>query len=78
MIIAGVVIQTLPGLAADVATRLASFEGLSLRGGDGDDRIAAVWSTETPESLEKLAESLVTGDESILGVYPVFVGDDAA
>ncbi|MCA1732513.1 MAG: hypothetical protein LC732_02800 [Acidobacteria bacterium] len=78
MIIAGVVIQTLPGQAPEVAMRLTGVEGLSLRGGDGEDRIAAVWSTETPQSLESLAESLVNTDESILGVFPVFVGDDEA
>jgi nitrate reductase NapAB chaperone NapD len=78
MIIAGVVIQTLPGQGPDVAMRLTGVEGLSLRGGDGEDRIAAVWSAETAESLESLAESLVKTDESILGVFPVFIGDDAA
>lgn len=78
MIIAGVVIQTLPGLGPEVASRLTNVEGLSLRGGDGEDRIAAVWAAETPELLEKLAEALVKDDEAILGVFPVFIGDDAA
>jgi hypothetical protein len=78
MIVAGVIIETLPGSEPAVAARLARIEGLQLKGGDGDRRIAAVWTGETGEALEGLAEELLASEEAIVGVFPTFVGDDEA
>ncbi len=74
--IAGVVIETTPGAQSKVAARLLRVPGLSLCGGDGDHRIAAVVETESGAALEALAERLLAGDEEILGVFPTFVGVD--
>jgi nitrate reductase NapAB chaperone NapD len=76
MIVAGVVIQTIPGRQADVIARLVDVPGLQIKGGDGRDRIAAVWSAESAHSLEEIVESLVEIDEDVIGVYPTFVGED--
>ncbi len=72
--IAGVVIETTPGAQSQVAARLLRVRGVSLCGGDGDHRIAAVLEVEDGAALERLAETLVAGDEAILGVFPTFVG----
>lgn len=76
MIIAGVIIETLPGRAAGVSARLVSVPGLTLHGGDGDSRIAAVWNAGTAQSLEEVVGSLVELDEDVVGVYPTFVAED--
>lgn len=75
MVIAGVVIRTLPGRAPAVAGRLVSVPGLNVLKDDGDARIAGVWRAESGEALEAAGEALVELDEEILGVYPTFAGD---
>lgn len=72
--VAGVVILTAPGAGPRVACRLVGEYGLTLAGGDGDARLAAVWEAEDGRSLEVLAERLLAQDPEILGVYPTFVG----
>lgn len=76
MIVTGVVIQTVPGRQAEVSSRLLDVPGLQLKGGNGEDKIAAVWSAETAQSLEEIVESLLDLDEDVLGVYPTFVAED--
>jgi nitrate reductase NapAB chaperone NapD len=75
MIVTGIIIQTLPGRQVEVVARLHGAPGLQMRGGNGDDRIAAVWSAETAQELEEIIESLVDLDEDVIGVYPTFVGE---
>ncbi len=74
MIVAGVVIQTIPQQAAAVAGRLATVPGLKLLDHDDDHRIAAVWEGENGETLEALGEELVASDEAVLGIHPTFAG----
>jgi len=74
MVIAGVVIETTPGAQARVAARLVSVPGLTLQGGDGVRRIAAVIEGLSGETLEELVQGLVARDEEILGVFPTLVG----
>ncbi len=74
--IAGVVIETVRGAEPQVAARLLRVAGVSLCGGDGDHRIAAVLDVEDGAALERLAEGLVAGDEEILGVFPPYVGSE--
>ncbi len=77
MIVAGVVIETLPGRAAEVAVRIAASEGLRIAGGDGDRHLAAVLSAGEGRTLESWAEELLRSDEDVVGVFPTFVGEDA-
>jgi hypothetical protein len=77
VIVAGVVIETLPGRAAEVAVRLAGAEGLRVAGGDGESHVAVVLSAGEGKSLESWAEELLRSDEDVVGVFPTFVGDDA-
>jgi len=74
--VAGVVIVTAPGASSRVACRLVGEHGLTLAGGDGDSRLAAVWEAGDGRSLEALAEGLLARDPEVLGVFPTFVGRD--
>ncbi|MCP4655406.1 MAG: chaperone NapD [bacterium] len=76
MIVAGVVIQTIPQQAAAVVERLVTVPGLDVLDHDGDNRIAAVWTGESGETLEALGEELVASDEAVLGIYPTFAGEE--
>lgn len=75
-VIAGVVIETRPGQGPFVACRLESTPGLAIVGGDGDHRLAAVWSAHSGRELERAVERLIHDDDDILGVYPTFIGLD--
>jgi hypothetical protein len=75
MVVAGVLIETTPGAAPLVAGRLALAPGVTLQGGDGTRRIAAVLEAVDGAALEALTERLLRDDERILGVFPTFVGD---
>jgi hypothetical protein len=74
-IVAGVVIETAPGAAPRVAARLLAERGLELHGGDGDRRLAAVFTGDAC-ALEALAERLVREDAEVLGVFPTYVADE--
>jgi hypothetical protein len=76
--VAGVLLVTAPGSGPRVAARLAAEPGLSLTGGDGDARIAAVWAAANGATLEGLSERLLASDPEIRGVFPTFVARDAA
>jgi len=76
MIIAGVVIETLPGRADSVASRLAGVGGLRVQGSDGYDRVAGVWTVTDSGVLQRLGEELVRSDKEILGVHPTLVSED--
>ena len=75
--IAGVVIETVAGAEPRVAARLLRVSGLTLQGGDGQRRIAAVLEGPDGTTLEQLTERLVSLDAEILGVFPTFVADEA-
>ncbi len=75
-VVAGVVVETLPGEAPAVAERLGRRPGLSVRGDDGDRKIAVVFSGEDGAALEALSEELLREDESIVGLFPTLVGRD--
>lgn len=75
-VVAGILVETVPGASARVAGRLAREPGVTLAGGDGHSRIAAVWEAEDGRALEALSERLLHTDEEVLGVFPTFVGAD--
>jgi hypothetical protein len=79
MIFAGVVIETVPHAAPRVAARLVAAGkelGLELHGGDGDRRLAAVFTGTDAHALEALAERLVRDDAEVLGVFPTYVASE--
>ncbi len=74
--VAGVVIETLPGQGPFVACRLENEPGLEIVGGDGDRRLAVVWTAGSGKALEAAAERLLERDEEIIGIFPTFLGRD--
>jgi nitrate reductase NapAB chaperone NapD len=76
VIVAGVVIETVPGAAPRVAARLLHEPGLDLQGGDGDGRLAAVFTGPAGGALEALAERLMRAFPEVIGVFPTYVADD--
>jgi hypothetical protein len=76
VIVAGVVIETVPGAAPRVAARLLKEQGLELHGGDGDRRLAAVFTGQDGAALEAFAERVVAADAEVLGVFPTYVADE--
>jgi len=78
MIVAGVIIETAPGAAPRVAARIVKERpcGLELHGGDGDRRLAAVFTGPDGRALEALADHLVKDDAEVLGVFPTYVADE--
>lgn len=75
-VVAGVVVETVPGALARVAARLGQVPGVTLQGGDGDRRLALTWEAADGGELERLAERLLREDAEVLGVFPTFVGED--
>lgn len=78
MIVAGVVIETVPGAAPRVAARLLHEPGLELQGGDGDRRLAAVVACADGAALDALCRRLVRELAEVMGVFPTYVADDPA
>jgi hypothetical protein len=76
VIVAGIVIETMPGAAPHAAARLLRREGLELQGGDGHRRLAAVWTAKDGATLEAFAKQLLAEEAEIVGIFPTFVGDD--
>lgn len=76
MVVAGLVIETLPTKARGVAERLGRWPGLEIHGDDGDHRLAAVWTGESGEDLERASEEIIATDDDVLGIFPTFVGQD--
>jgi hypothetical protein len=75
-VVAGVVVETVPGAQVRVAARLAREPGIELAGGDGERRIAAVWVGADGAGLERLSERILSQDPEVLGIFPTFVGTD--
>ena len=76
MVIAAVVIETVPGAALRVAERLSRVPDLELQGEADDRRLAAVWTASTSEALEAAAAALLEADDEVLGIHPTFVARD--
>ena len=77
MLVAGVVIETLPGKMESVRESLGrETEGLTFKGDDGDRRLAAVWISQDGGALEKWAQRIVQSNDDVLGLYPTFAGEE--
>ena len=72
--VAGVIFVTAPGAGPRVAARLAGEQGITLQGGDGDCRVAAVWEAPDGATLVSWSERLLAETEELLGIFPTFVG----
>lgn len=76
MMISGVIVETVPGRIAAVASRIVQVEGIEINGSDGVQRLSTVWKARDGYAMEKLAETILKADQEILGIYPCFIGKE--
>jgi hypothetical protein len=74
VIVAGLVVETLPQAAERVAARLAGVPGVQVHG-NNEFGVAITWSGESREDLAKLSEGIVSGDDDVVGVHTTYIGD---
>jgi len=75
MLIASIVVETLPGKARAVAERMEHLKGMGALSEEGDNRVVATWTV--PESaVEGLSEVLQAMNPEIICVYPCMVGEE--
>jgi hypothetical protein len=70
MLVANLVVETLPGKARDVAERMGHIKGMGAPSADGDHRVVAIWCVpdgDTPEALVEVLHALLP---EIVEVYP--------
>jgi hypothetical protein len=71
MLIANLVVETLPGKAGVVVERMGQIKGMGAPAAEGDHRVVATWTVpdgETPEALVEVLHALVP---EAVEVYPV-------
>jgi hypothetical protein len=75
MLVASVVVETLPGKARAVAERMEQIRGMGVLSAD-DCRITATWTVHDCDTVEGLSEVLQAMNPEIVCVYPSVVGED--
>ncbi|HEY7509239.1 MAG TPA: hypothetical protein VIG50_03255 [Vicinamibacteria bacterium] len=76
MLVANIVVQTLPGKAEAVAERMAQLRGMHSLARSGDDRVTATWKVPDCDNVEGLSEVLQAMNPEIVQVYPALVGEE--
>jgi hypothetical protein len=76
MLVANVVVETLPGKAHTVAERMGSIKGLGSLSADSDHRVSATWRVPDGDTVEGLSEVLQAMNPEIIQVYPTLVGQE--
>ena len=77
MMVASIVIETLPGQARTVAERMGRLKGMGPLAADGDHRVLATWTVPDSDTLEGLSEVLQALNPEIVGVSPTPVGEES-
>jgi hypothetical protein len=76
MLVAKIVVETLPGKADLVAEHMGHITGMALLSAEGDHRVTATWKVPDDDTLEGLSEVLQALNPEIVHVYPTFVGQE--
>jgi hypothetical protein len=76
MLIARVVVDTLPGTAHTVAERMAQLSGMGPPCAESDRRVVADWRVPSGDNREGIAEVLHAMNPEILEVYPTLVVEE--
>lgn len=76
MLVASIVIETLPGQASTVAERMGRLKGMGALAADGDHRVLATWTVPDSDTLEGLSEVLHALNPEIIEVSPTPIGED--
>jgi len=75
MLVASLVVETLPGKATTVVERMGRISGMGPIAGDGDHRITAEWKVPESDNPEGLSEVLRAMNPEILEVFATFEGE---
>lgn len=76
MLVANIVVETLPGKAQAVAERLGRLKGIGALAADGDHRVTATWKVPDCDNVEGLSEVLQAMNPEIVQVYPALVCEE--
>ena len=76
MLVANLVVETLPGKARAVAERMEQIRGMGRLSADGDHRVTGTWTVPDGDTVEGLSEVLQALNPEILCVYPAMVGEE--
>jgi hypothetical protein len=69
MLVASIVVETLPGKARVVAEHMGRIRGMASPAADGDHRVTASWTIPEGDNLEGLSEVLRAMNPEIVEVY---------
>lgn len=76
MLVASIVVETLPGKARTVAERMGHLRGMGSPSAEGDHRVVARWKVPDSDTMEGLCEVLHALNPEIVEVYPTVVGEE--
>jgi hypothetical protein len=76
MLVAKIVVETLPGKASAVAAHMGQMKGMGSLSADGDHRVIGTWRIPDNDTLEGLSEVLHAMNPEIVEVYPTFVAQE--
>lgn len=76
MIIASMIIRTLPEKAEEVVLGLKKLPNVTTHGIHKDENIIAVIEAEKEVHLEDLAKYITAEFDGVLGTYPTFIGNE--
>jgi len=76
MLVASIVVETLPGKADAVAERMGRLKGMGAPSAEGDHRVVATWKVHEDDTLEGLSEVLQAMNPEIIHVYPTPLGEE--
>lgn len=76
MLVARIVVETLPGKADLVAEQMGHITGMASLSAEGDHCVTATWKVPDGDTLEGLSEVLQALNPDIVHVYPTFVGQE--
>lgn len=76
MLVASLVVETLPGKAATVVERMGRIRGMRSIAGDGDHQVTAEWHVPESDTSEGLTEVLRAMNPEILEVLATFEGEE--
>ena len=77
MLVANIVVETLPGQARAVAERMGRLKGMGRLSADGDHRVVATWTVPDNDTVEGLSEVLHAMNPEIVEVYPTLVAEES-
>jgi hypothetical protein len=77
MLVADLVIETLPGMAPAVGERMGRINGMAGVSAEGDHRIHARWTVQERHTLEGLSEVLQAMNPEIVEVFSTLRDDDS-